>query len=294
VNTILPHGDWTVLMYAAQQGALDVARVLVEAGASLNPTDPDGTTALVFAIINGHYDTAALLAEKGADPNIADTAGMAALYAAVDMNTLGEVYGRPPRKSTSKISALDLMSILLARGAKPNAQLKSATLPRAHTPGEGTLGEGSTPLMRAARNGDAAGMRLLLEHGADPAMVQKNHTTALMLAAGQGRGLGVFANEYATEAQMVEGVKVLLDQHVDVNALNDSGQTALHFAAQASDEIVRLLAAAGAKLDIKDRQGRTPVEMALGVGLRGRAGGPPNVREGTAALIRQLIAQQAR
>jgi ankyrin repeat protein len=294
VNTILPHGNWTALMYAAQQGSLDAARTLTAAGASLNLTDPDGTTALVLAIINGHYDTAALLAEKGADPNIADTVGMAALYAAVDMNTLGEVYGRPPKKSTSKSTALDLMMVLLAHGADPNAQLKSATLPRAHTPGEGTLGQGSTPLMRAARNGDAPAMRLLLAHGADPAMVQKNHTTTLMLAAGVGRGLGVFANDYSTEAEMVEAVKVLLDRQVDVNAVNDAGQTALHFAAQASDQIVRLLAANGAKLDVKDKQGRTPVDAALGVGLRGRAGGPPNVRQGTAALLRQLMDRQTR
>jgi uncharacterized protein len=294
VNTILPHGNWTALMYAAQQGSLDAARTLVAAGASLNLADPDGTTALVVATINGHYDTAALFAEKGADPSLADTAGMAALYAAVDMSTLGEVYGRPARKSTSKLTAVDLMTVLLAHGANPNAQLKSATLPRAHTPGEATLGEGTTPLMRAAKNGDAAGMKLLLDHGADPAMVQKNHTTALMLAAGLGRGLGVFAKDYATEAEMVEAVKVLLNWHVDVNAVNDSGQTALHFAAQASDDIVRLLVASGANPVVKDKQGRTPLDAALGVGLRGRAGGPPTVREGTAALLRELMSRQAR
>jgi ankyrin repeat protein len=279
-------------MYAARQGSLDAARTLAGAGASLNAADPDGTTALVLAIINGHYDTAAFLAGKGADPNLADTAGMAALYAAVDMNTLGEVYGRPARKSSDKQNALDVIKVLLNHGANPNAQLKSATLPRAHTPGEGTLGEGSTPLMRAARNGDAAAMRLLLDHGADPVITQKNHTTALMLAAGLGRGLGVFAKEYATDAQMLEGVQVLLERHVDVNAVNDAGQTALHFAAQASDDIVKLLAANGAKLDAKDRQGRTPLDAALGVGGRGRAGGPPIVREGTAALLRQLMAHQ--
>jgi uncharacterized protein len=289
VTTILPHGSWTALMYAARQGSLAAAQALTAAGASLNLTDPDGTTALVLAIINGHYDTAALLTEKGADPNLADTAGMAALYAAVDMNTLGEVYGRPARQSTSKVSALDLMQVLLAHGANPNARLKSAALPRAHTPGEGTLGEGTTPLMRAARNGDAPAMRLLLEHGADPALVQKNHTTVLMLASGVGRGLGVFAKEYSTEAEMLEAVKVLLERHVDVNAVNDSGQTALHFAAQASDDVVKLLAANGAKLDAKDKQGRTPLDTALGVGGRGRAGGPAPVREGTAALLRQLM-----
>ena len=123
VLTILPHGNWTPLMYAARQGSLEAARALVDAGASLNVTDPDGTTALLLAIINGHYDTAAMLTEKGADPNIADTSGMAALYAAVDMNTLGEVYGHPGQPSTDKMTALDLMKVLLAHGANPNAAL---------------------------------------------------------------------------------------------------------------------------------------------------------------------------
>ena len=294
VTTVLPHGSWTPLMYAARQGSLGAARVLADMGAGLNVKDPDGTTALVFAIINGHYDTAALLLKKGADPNLADSTGMAALYAAVDMNTLGEVYGRPARQQVSgDTTALDLMKLLLEHGADPNGQLRTSTLFRAHTPGEPTLGQGATPLMRAARNGDAAAMRLLLEHGADPTLAQKNHTTALMLAAGLGRGLGVFAKDYATEAQMVEGLKVLLDQHVDVNASNDSGQTALHFAALNSDATVRILAAHGAELDIKDKQGRTPLDFALGAGGRGRAGAAPEVRESTAALLRQLMSARA-
>ena len=289
VVTVLPRGNWTALMYAARQGSLDAARALAEAGANLNLTDPDGTSALVVAIINGHYDTAALLAGKGADPNLADTAGMAALYAAVDMNTLGEVYGRPPRKSSDKMSAIDLIKVLLTHGANPNAQLASATLYRAHTPGESTLAEGTTPLMRAGRNGDAAAMRLLLDHGADPTLRQKNGTTALMLAAGLGRGLGVFAKDYATPAELLEGVKILLARGVDVNAANDKGQTALHCAVQASDDIVKLLAENGAKLDAKDKAGRTPLDVALGVGGRGRAGGPPEVHQSAAALLRQLM-----
>ncbi len=64
-------------------------------------------------------------------------------------------------------------------------------------------------------------------------------------------------------------------------------QTAVHFAAEAadvnlpqpSDDMVRLLAEHGAKLDVADKQGRTPVEMAQGKGLRGRAGGPVAPRE---------------
>jgi uncharacterized protein len=290
VLTILPHGSWTPLLYAARQGSLDAARTLVDAGANVNLTDPDGSTALVIAILNGHYDTAAMLTEKGADPKINDAAGMGALYAAVDVKTLGEVFGRPGRPSTDKLSALDLMKILLAHGADPNAVLKTPSLQRAHTPGEPTLNTGTTPLMRAAKNGDAAAIRLLVEHGADPNARQKNGSTALMLAAGLGRGTGAFTKDYATEAELLDAVKVLIAAGANVNAVDDAGETPLHFGAQASDDIVKYLAEKGATLDVKDKKGRTPVEMALGVGLHGHAGGPPTVRENTANLLRELIA----
>ena len=292
VLTVLPHGSWTPLMYAARQGSSAAARMLAEAHADLNLTDPDGTTALILALMNSHFDTAALLIEKGADPNLADSTGMAALYAAVDVNTLGEIYGRPGRKVNDEHSGLDVILMLLDHGANPNAQLKSATLYRAHTPGDPNLGTGATPLMRAAKNGDSAAMRLLLERGADPTLKQKNGVTALMLAAGLGRGLGVFANDYATEAEMVGGVRILLEQHVDVNAVNDRGQTAMHYAALCSDTIVKLLAENGSKLGAKDKQGRTPLDFASGGGGPGRAGGPPVVRPNTAALIRELISKQ--
>lgn len=290
VLTILPHGSWTPLMYAARQGSLAAARTLVDAGAKLDVTDPDGTTALMLAIMNGHYDTAAMLIEKGANPNIVDAAGMGALYGAVDMNTLGEVFGRPGKRSPDKLTPIDLMKVLLAHGANANAKLKTPTLQRAHTPGEPSLNQGSTPLMRAAKNGDAAAIRLLLEHGADPNAVQKTQSTPLMFAAGLGRGTGAFTKDYATEAELLEAVQVLVAAGADVNAVDEAGETPLHYGAQASDDIVKFLAAKGAKLDAKDKKGRTPVDMALGVGLHGHAGGPPNVREGTADLLRQLMA----
>lgn len=116
-------------------------------------------------------------------------------------------------------------------------------------------------------------MRLLLEHRADPSIQQKSGITALMLAAGQGRGLSAFADEYATEPQMLEDVKVLLEQRVDVNAATDAGQTALHFAALSMDSAVELLAKNGARLDTADKQGRTPMDMANGRGGPGRGTG---------------------
>jgi uncharacterized protein len=297
VLTILPHGSWTPLMYAARGGALDATRALIDAGAELNAADPDGTTALLLAITNSHYDLAALLVEKGADPNARDSAGMAPLYAAVDMNTLGEVFGRPGRVSHDKTSALDLMKILLDQGADPNAGLRTPALQRAHTPGEPTLGEGATPLARAARTGDVAAMQLLIDRGAKVSQPLKNGTTPLMFAAGLGRGVSAFSKDAGTEAELLAGAKLLLDHGTDINAISAAGQTAMHFAAQAadanfpqpSDDMVKFLASRGARLDVIDKQNRSPIEMAEGKGLRGRAGGPVKSREQTIALLRQLM-----
>ena len=289
VLTILPHGNWTALMYAARDGGADAARALAKAGADVNATDPDGTTALILAIMNSHYDTANVILEAGADPNITDKAGMAALYAAVDMSSLGEVYGMPPRKVNDTLTPTDLMSRLIAKGAVVDALLKTPTLQRNHTPGEGQLGAGTTPLMRAARNGDYAAMKILLAAGADPTLKQPRGTTALMMASGLGRGLGVFAKDYGTEADLRQAVELLVERKVDVNASTDDGITAIHLAAQGGlDSIVRVLAKAGARLDVKDKRGRTPVDMAMGVGGRGRAGGPPPVYERTAKLLKEL------
>ncbi|MEP7352188.1 MAG: ankyrin repeat domain-containing protein [Acidobacteriota bacterium] len=297
VVTILPHGSWTPLMYAAREGALESIRALSSVDADLNATDPDGVTPLLLAITNYHFDAAALLLEKGADAKTADSAGMTPLYAAVDMNTLGEIFGRPGRAPRDKISALDLMKILLDRGADPNAGLKTSALQRAHTPGEPTLGEGATPLARAARSGDVATIEMLIARGANPSLPLKNGTTPLMFATGLGRGVSAFAKDSGTEAELLAGAKVLLDHGADINAISAAGQTAMHFAAQAtdanfpppSDDMVKFLASRGAKLDVVDKQKRSPVEMAQGQGLRGRAGGPVKAREGTIALLKQLM-----
>ena len=293
VLTILPHGDWTPIMYAARDGAPDAAKTLAKAGADVNAVDPDGSTPIILAIMNSHYDTANVLLEAGADPNLTDKAGMGALYAAVDMSSLGEVYGLPPRKVKDTLTPTDLISRLIAKGATVNARLTSAAIQRNHTPGEPQLGAGTTPLMRAARNGDYEAMRILLDAGADPNLTQPKGSNALTMSAGLGRGLGVFAKDYGTEADLREATKLLLDRGVDVNHANDDGLTAIHLAAQAGlDSVVSLLAERGATLDVKDKKGRTPVDMAMGVGGRGRAGGPPPVYERTAALLKRLASER--
>ena len=159
--TVLPKGNWVPLMYAARQNATGALKALAESGADLNATEPDNMTALNVAIINAHYDAAALLLDLGADPNIGDVTGMTPLYAAVDLNTFADTPGRPTPKPSGTLDAIGIVKALLEHGANPNAMLNAPILVRVHDRGDGTLGAGATPLMRAAKKGDIEMMRVL-------------------------------------------------------------------------------------------------------------------------------------
>jgi len=292
-STTLPRGGWTALMYAARQNAMEAARALADTHADLNATDPDGATALAIAIINAHFDLANMLLEKGADPNIADDTGMAALYAAVDMHTLGPMLSRPLPKLVDRMTALDLIQALLAHGASPNLRLKKPIIGRHHNGGDASLGEGTTTLMRAAKANDIPVMKLLLEAGADPFITQKDHTTVLMIAAAGGAQAAAYSSALpVTEEGAIQAIQLCLDRGVDINAFNSNGLTAMHrAAARGAGKIVQYLASHGAKLDLRNKAGLTPLDLALGKsGGRGGTGGP--VHEKTAELIRQLVGSQ--
>jgi ankyrin repeat protein len=106
-------------------------------------------------------------------------------------------------------------------------------------------------------------MRMLLEHGADPHRTQKNHTTALMIAAGLGTDhvTDEFFQDKGTEADAVAAITVCLERGADINAFNDNGDTALHRAS--GERIVRFLVAHGADVTVRNKQGKTPLEAAL-------------------------------
>jgi len=277
VATALPRGGMTALMYAARQGQINGVTALADVGANLNEVDPEGSTALVIAIINAHYEVAARLVEKGADPNVGDAAGMAALYAAVDMKHLSPFVNRPAPRATGKLSVSDLVTFLLKHRADPNQTLKAPLLMRQHNGGDAALGNGATPLMRAAKALDLDFMKALLDHGADPSRALANRTTTMMVAL-TGRG----GRTLTPGTPMFEAVRLLLDRGADVNATSANGATLLHQSLDRGEAFIRLLVERGAKLDIKDSSGRTPLDVALGVPAaapagrgRGGPGGPP-------------------
>jgi len=267
VRMAMPRGGWTALMYAARQGSLDAARALADAGADVNLTDPDRTTALLLALVNSHFDVAAMLVEHGANPNLADVTGKAALYAAVDARNEERLFSRPIAKRSNTINSLQFIMLLLDRGANPNARLSRPLLQRAHNAGDATLGAGSTPFMRAAKAGDVVAMRLLIERGADPTLVQTNGTTALMISAGAGPG-NQADDEEAVEGgnagAAIEAITLCLEKGADIDAVNASGDTALHAAAaKGADPIIRFLVEKGATLEVWNYQGATPLDVAM-------------------------------
>ena len=281
----IARGGLAALHFAARQGEIASVLALLEARVDINQKDSDGNTALVLAILNTHYDLAQILIDCMADPNIGNKDGRAALFTAVDMHD-ADWSPRPDRRETDRKTSMDIIKSLLAHGASVNAQLASASpiMKLTQDPGDRSLGNGATPFMRAARSADLELMRLLLDKGADPKLANKDGLNALMLAS------GVFWAEKirGTDAEALEAVKLCVKLGLDVNAATDKSETALHGAANRGvDSIVKYLVENGAKLGVKNQQGFTPLDIAMGkVSGVGVAPKPP--KESTVALLKQL------
>jgi ankyrin repeat protein len=181
----LPPGGFTALLLAARAGCVDCVTVLARAGANINEIDPESHTALVLALMNGEFDVAGALIDAGIDINAADNVGRTALLAAVDAHTMPASNRPAPKEADSTLSSMDIIQTLLARGANVNAALR-AQLPyrtKLDRGGDGVLGAGTTPLLRAAKAGDTPVIKLLLEKGANPRAATRNGVNGIMMAA---------------------------------------------------------------------------------------------------------------
>jgi ankyrin repeat protein len=281
--TPLARGGLTAFHFAAREGDVETGRVMLDAGVDINQVDADNSSGLVAAILNKRYTYAKFLLDRGADPNVADVRGRAALYAAIDMRNQ-DYSALPAHKEDDPLPSFDLIKALLDRGANPNAPLTKYLPGRSGMDaGDTTLGPGTTPLMRAARAGDAAVMKALLAKGADPNLTTKDGNTALQFAAGVGYR---DKNTKGTEAEALAVLKLAVGLGLDINRENSRGETALHGAAyRGADAIVQYLADQGAKLNAKTKQGFTPLDVAMGKNVLAQL---PVPHDSTVDLIRKL------
>jgi ankyrin repeat protein len=285
-------GGMTPLLYAARDGRLDMARELLAARASIELADPNGITPLLIAVTNNHPDVARFLIEKGANIEATDWYGRTPLWAAIETRNM-DVDNATFENSVNRTPFLDLITLLLDKGADPNIRVKEVPpIRRTFLRTTGSLSwvdfTGQTPFVTAALAGDVSVMRLLLAHKADPKIPTFDGTTALMAAAGVN---WVFNQTYDEgQGHLLEAVKLCYDLGLDVNAINSMGLTALHGAAnRGSDDIITFLAEKGARLDVKDKEGRTPMVWAEGVFL---ATNPARPKPSSIALLTKLLAAQ--
>jgi len=292
-------GGMAPLHFAARQGQSDAAKALLEAGADINQrAEGDNSTPMLIAAINGHFDLAKLLLDKGADANAAQHNGVTPLYAALNCQWAAKaLYPQPRAYEQQQTSYLDLMKALLDKGANPNVRLTKKVWYSQYDFDQSGVDEiGATPFWRAAYSADVDAMKLLVARGADfniptskgagrprtgdigeravqdisglpPIPVGGPGVPPLLAAAGQGYGEGFAANHHRfAPGGMRPAVKYLVEAlHVDVNAREHEGNTAIHNAAARGDnEMIQYLISKGADPKIVNRAGQTTVDMANG------------------------------
>jgi ankyrin repeat protein len=283
----IARGGFTALSFAAREGDMETVRAMLDGGVDINYGDVDNTCALTVAIMNKQYSLAKFLIERGADVNIVGGYGRTPLYAIVDMRN-EDWSTLPNRKAEDPLPSLEIVKLLLDRRAGVDAVL-TAPLPgrSGMDSGDTTLGPGTTPLMRAARAGDAEVMRLLLAKGADPKLTTKDGSNALMFAAGVGYR---DKNTRGSESDALEALKVAIAAGLDVRQTNTRGENALHGAAtRGADTIVQFLAGLGVDLNAKTKQGYTALDIALGKSSLAQL---PVPKDSTVALLRKLGAKE--
>ncbi len=177
IEQIGQQGGFAALHFAAREGHIQAARLLLESGADVDQmTAGDQSTALVVAAINGNYDLARTLLEADADPNLLSDDGVGPLFATLNIEwSLRTWYPQPQAFRQQHTSYLDLMELLLDAGADPNEQTQTHIWYAAYNAGRmGVDFTGATPFWRAAYAADVAAMRLLEENGADPNIWTQN------------------------------------------------------------------------------------------------------------------------
>ncbi len=256
-------GGFTPLLYAARAGCVACVDELLKSKADINLEDPHGTTPLVLALMNLRFDTAKFLIEKGANISLWDYYGQTPLYVAVDMHAVPAGF-RADVPSTDTAVSMDIIEMLLDRGANVNVQLKLRPPVRSLLPGDRgadvrVLTTGATPLMRAAVAADVPVMEVLLKHGALVDLPLADGTTpffATVLSAGTRA-------KFKTEDEALAAMRLLKAAGADPKT-RTVGSTPLHtVTTRGWKKVMTELVSYGVDINATDSDGLTALDYAM-------------------------------
>jgi serine/threonine-protein phosphatase 6 regulatory ankyrin repeat subunit B len=285
----------TALLVAAGGGHYSVAKFLLEHGAKTNVVDRAGWTALHHAAQNGNEATVELLLKGGEkvtketriDANIESGADRSPLGVALSAGNLAAAVHLVDAGADCTwvdqlgrslaffcVQHLVCIKFLMANGVDISQADQAQTSPLHIAAEEGNTAvmdylitnnrvkvdanvrdvDQDTPFHAAARAGKLEAMKFLNKivggrHGALDAVTGYNNATAVHLSAMNGH---------------IDVVQYLINSGVvDINAQDDDGRTALHCAcADGAEEVVKLMVAEGARMDISDNDGYKPLHHA--------------------------------
>ena len=277
----LDSGGLTPLLYAARENCMACVDVLLKAGADIDLPDPDGVTPLQVALMNANWDLAKQLILAGADVNQWDIYGEGPLFTAVNQRQRIDG-GRASIDPINQTTGLQIVELLLEKGADPNQQLffKPANA-------RGVLmTRGVTPLIRAAANADAEVVKLLLAKGADATIMTADRQTPIH-AALAGR---------APEPVALELIRTFQKAGTDVNVValihhqeEVRGGTALHYAVRKRfKEAIKLLASMKIDMDAVDQDGLTALDYTQSRGFMPFMALQTPLYKDEATLLREL------
>jgi uncharacterized protein len=231
------HKGFTPLFFALKSGEPRAPVAVLEAGGNADYIAPDGTSVVQLAIYQKDYAFAARMIERGANLKTFDRNGNQLLHAAV-------LADEPT-----------LVSLLLSKGADVNA-LTGPSKVKMRFEVNFKSGDYEIPakpaLLIAAERGSAGIMRMLVDAGADTKLRLPDGTNIVLAAAMSSK---------------LAALELALRLEPNPNITTSDGQTPLHLLVGGGSgtelgAMMKLLADKGGRIDVKNRAGQTPADVA--------------------------------
>ena len=248
------------LFAAADKGCIELARRLLDDGASLASRDRLGAMPLFRAAETGHTDIVELFLARGADINAHDLDGGTALFAASEQDNPSTVQLLIGHGADVNIPGRTGLTPIAAAAFAGNERVVRLLLDKGGDPKKADA-TGKAPMCYAVARGFPKVVRLLIDHGIDVNARYGNDLTALMWAAGHEDGAG--------SSDVADVLALLLDHDAHIDDQDNRGRTALMIAASLGHaKAVDVLLARGADKTLHDKEGKTAADLAVNDALR--------------------------